>query len=127
MPTALPKLTLPIPMLIDGEAEITKFPDSSTFMIGDKVTLTCTVRNVSDRIANKLTYQWFRKGLDTGTEDVLEKIGKVIKLPLLTLKDKGSYQCVVTCGKLGEWTIKSNLLIVEVEGELSAYNTARLA
>ena len=120
---------LPMPMLIDGEAEIicTEVPDSPTFMIGDKVTLTCTVRNVSDRISNELTYQWFRKGLDTDTEDMLEKTGKVIILPLLTLKDKGSYQCVVTCDKFGEWTIKSNLLIVEVIGELSAYDTARLA
>ena len=122
---------LQILMLIDGDAEITcanyKVPDSPTFMIGDKVTLTCTVRNVSDRIANELTYQWFRKGSDTSTEDMLEKTGKVIKLPLLTLKDNGSYQCVVTCEKLGEWTIKSNLLIMEVIGELSTYNTARLA
>ena len=77
-------------------------------MIGDEVALTCTVRNVSDRIANELTYQWFRKGSDTSTEDMLEKTGKVIKLPLLTLKDKGSYGCGVKCthSKFKDWNIQ---------------------
>jgi hypothetical protein len=102
-------MTLCLP--IDGEARITinKLPDSHIFMIGDKVTLTCTVENVSDRIADCLTYQWFRKGLDTGsdTEDMLEETGKEIELPLLTLKDKGSYRCAVKCTlpNCRNWTI----------------------
>ena len=96
-----------MPMFIDGEAEITKLPDSPTFMIGDKVTLTCMIRNVSDRITNELTYQWFRKGLDTNTEEMLETTGKKIELPLLTLKDQGSYRCAVkhTHPNFKDWNI----------------------
>ena len=46
----------PIPICyIDGEAEITcELPDSSIYMVGDEVTLTCTVNNVSDRIIDEL-------------------------------------------------------------------------
>ena len=79
-------------------------------MIGDEVALTCTVRNVSNRIANGLTYQWFRKGSDTSTEDTLEKTGKKIELPLLRFKDKGSYGCRVKCTvahpKFKDWNIQ---------------------
>ena len=79
------------------------------------------VQNVSERIANELTYQWFRRGVDTGIKDMtlLEETGKEIELPPSTLKDKGLYQCVVT---FGEWIIiKSKLLIVKIEGVL--FNT----
>ena len=79
-------------------------------MIGDKVTLTCTVKNVSERIANNLKYQWFRKGMDSSTdiENKLEETGKEIELPLLTLKDKGSYRCAVECTlpKCKDWNVR---------------------
>ena len=94
-------------------------------MTGDKVTLTCTVENVSDRIAKELNYQWFKVRSDGN--DKLETTGKFIMLSPLTVNDVGTYQCVITCDKLGEWKIESNLLIVqEVKSELSAYSRARL-
>ena len=43
-------------LAIDCAAEIKKSPDSSTFIIGDEVKLTCTVRNVNRVIRKKLTY-----------------------------------------------------------------------
>ena len=96
-------------------------------MIGDKVTLTCTVENVSDSITNELTYQWFEVKPD-GTNNKLETTGKIIMLPPLTVTDAGTYQCVVTCDKLGEWKIESNPHIIpEVKSELSAYGRATLA
>ena len=101
---------------IDCEARITKCPDSPTFMIGDEVTLTCTVRNVNKAIKRELNYEWFRSSV--GSDDDEIKLGKtgnriIIKLsPLIA----GKYQCLVTSDKL---EIKSNPLTLEV-GELSA-------
>ena len=83
-------------------------------MVGDEVTLTCTVKNVSDRIIDELKYQWLRKELD-GTKHEL-KAGQIMTLSRLTMKDAGRYHCVVTCDKLGEWRIESNTKVVEVEG-----------
>ena len=101
---------------IDGEAEITcDLPDSSIYIVGDEVTLTCTVKNVSDRITNELKYQWLREESD-GTEHELIT-GKIMTLSLLIMKDAGRYRCVVTCDKLGEWSIKSNTKVVKGEGE----------
>ena len=78
------------------------------------------IKNVSERIADELTYQWFREGVDTSTDTedmtLLEKTRKKIELSPLTLKDKGFYYCVITCDKLREWSIESNSLFVEVEG-----------
>jgi hypothetical protein len=94
-------------------------------MVGDEVTLTCTVKNVSERITNKLNYQWYwwlRESDDTKRK---LKTGKNMKLLPLTNKDTGNrYQCVVTCDELGEWSVESNILAVKVEGELSAYRKA---
>ena len=114
------KVMFPIPICcIDGEAEITcELPDSSIYTVGDKVTLACTVNNVSDGIIDELKYQWLREESD-GTEHELIT-GKIMKLSPLTMKDAGRYHCVVTCDKLGEWEIKSNTKFVKVEGELSA-------
>ena len=87
-------------------------------MVGDEVTLTCTVKNVSERItANELTYQWLREESD-GFERQLGT-RKNMKLSPLAIKDAGRYRCVVTCHKLAEWKIKSNKLVVNVEGEIS--------
>ena len=103
---------------IDGEAEITKFPDSPIFKIGDKVKLTCTVKNVNKAIKKELNYQWFRVGSD-GAELELEETRKDITLSPITLSNKGKYRCEITCDKLGEWKIKSKLT-VNAKCELSA-------
>ena len=104
---------------IDCKAVITKHPNVPLFDTGDIVTLKCTVKNADRAIKRELTYQWFREGSD-GEELKLEKTGKAIKLSPLTTKDAGRYRCVVVCGKLGEWKIKSNELVMNVKGEISA-------
>jgi hypothetical protein len=95
-----------------------KIPDSSIFIVGEEVTLTCMVKYVSERI--KLNYQWWLREESDDTEQKLET-GKNMKLSPLTIKDTGNrYHCVVTCDELGEWSVESNILVVKVEGELSA-------
>ena len=101
---------------IDCEAKITKYPDSSTFVIGDEVKLTCMVRNVKKAIKQELNYEWFRSSV--GSDDAEVKLGKtgnnvIIKLSSSTA---GKYQCLVTSDKL---EIKSNPLTLDI-GELSA-------
>ena len=103
---------------IDGKAEIATLPHSPTFMIGDEVTLICTVRNVSDRITNELTYQWFKERSD-GTDHKLETTGETMKLSPLSVTDAGMYRCVITYDKLEEWKTKSHLFIMpEIKSEL---------
>ena len=93
-------------------------------MTGDGVSLTCSVNNVGREIVIELKYKWFRKGSEPGAiERELAKTEQTIELPQLTLNDKGTYRCEVTCDKLGvEWIIKSHSITVDVEGELIALN-----
>ena len=97
-----------------GEARITKSPDLAPIAVGDKVTLTCNVKNVAVVITNDLSYQWFKEGAG-----VIDKTGKSIELSLLKLSDAGKYRCKVTCNKLGDWSIESDPLPVDVNRELS--------
>ena len=108
---------------VDGEAEITKTPNSPpTFIIGDGVSLKCSVKNVSTAIIWQVKYKWFRKGSGPGgTEQELAKSKQTIELPRLTLNDKGTYRCEVTCDILGvEWNIKSGSVTVDIERELNS-------
>ena len=106
--------------VIDGEAEITcELRDSPVYMVGDEVTLTSTVKNVSDRIIDELKYQWLREESDGTKHELIHVTGKSMMLSPLTMKDAGRYHCVVMCDKLGEWRIESNTKVVSVEGELS--------
>ena len=109
---------------IDGEANITKDQNLLIFKIGDEVTLKCTITNVNKTIKKDLKYQWFRKGSD-GAELMLEETGKVVKLSPLTLSNKGKYKCVITCDKLGEWKMKSKL-VVNAKCELSICSNANI-
>ena len=98
-----------------GEAKITKSPDVAAIAVGDKVTLTCNVENVAVVIINDLRYQWFKEG-----SGIIDKTGKSIELSLLKLSDIGKYSCKVTCNKLGDWSVKSDPVPVDVNRELSA-------
>ena len=98
--------------LTGGEARITKSPDLAAIAIGDKVTLTCYVESVAEVIKKDLKYQWFKEG-----SGVIDKTGKSIELSLLKLSDAGKYSCKVTCDKLGDWSVESDPLPVDVNRE----------
>ena len=109
---------------VKGEAEIT--PNPPTFLLGDEVTLTCSVKNVSAVI--KLRYKWLRKGLgNTEYSTIKEGTENTIELSSLRIDDKGTYCCEVTYDHDGyeEWSITSNPeFVVDFEGELSACDSA---
>ena len=91
---------------------IIKSPDSAAFAVGDKVRLTCNVKNEAEEIRKDLTYQWYKDG-----SAVIDKTQQDIELSPLKLSDAGMYYCKVTCNKLGD---SSDPVNVAINRELSA-------
>ena len=67
---------------------------------------------MAEAIKNDLKYQWFKKGYG-----IPYKTGKSIELSLFKGSDGGKYFCKVTCDKLGDWSVESDPLPVDVDRE----------